>query len=48
MTMKKTQITTTHGGILKNHDNVYNNQWLQENMTTKEAQIGTITINDIR
>jgi hypothetical protein len=48
MTMKKIQTTTTHEGILNNHDNVYNNQWLQENMATKEAQIGTITIIDIR
>ncbi len=46
--MKKTRITTTWEGILKNHDDVYNNQWLQANMTTKEAQIGAIGINDTK
>jgi hypothetical protein len=31
---------------LKNCDDVYNNRWLEVNMTTKEAWIGAVAIND--
>ncbi len=42
--MKEAQ--TTCEGILKNCDDVYNNRWLEVNMTTKEAWIGAVAIND--